>query len=133
MLFLHGGPANSHVTFHPHFSALAHHPDNASNVLSDMRNRNADLYPIFVGDDVEFWIGGEVAKLPDFRPRLHELWMSVLVLAGRYDRALYPCYQQELKQFAPQATFVMLERSGSFGHIEEPETVLALVQECYTQ
>lgn len=106
-----------------------YNPDHASRLLSDPWSRNAELYRVFVGDDVEFCIGGEVAKLPDFRPRLHELQAPTLILAGRYDRALYPQQQREFQRFAPQAEWRMLERSGSFGHIEEPETVMALVRE----
>jgi proline iminopeptidase len=108
-----------------------YNPDNAKKLLSEPGARNAELYPVFVGDDVEFFIGGEVAKLPDFRPRLAELSMSVptLILAARYDRALYPAYQIEFARYAPQARFVWMERSGTFSHIEEPETVLELVRE----
>jgi proline iminopeptidase len=105
-----------------------YNPDHAARLLSEPSSRNAELYPIFVGDDVEFFIGGEVARLPDFRPRLKDLTMPVLILAGRYDRALYPKYQYEFKRFAPQAEFVWMERSGTFSHIEEPEAVLALVR-----
>jgi proline iminopeptidase len=108
-----------------------YNPDNAKQLLSEPGARNAELYPRFVGDDVEFFIGGEVAKLPDFRPRLAELSMSVptLILAGRYDRALYPAYQIEFARYASQARFVWMERSGTFSHIEEPEAVMALVRE----
>ncbi len=83
---------------------------------------------MFVGDDVEFFIGGEVTKLPDFRPRLKELRMPVLILAGRYDRALCPKYQYDFQRFAPQAEFVWMERSGTFSHVEEPDEVFALVR-----
>lgn len=106
-----------------------YNPDNASKLLNEPGARNDDLYYVFVGDDIEFFIGGEVAKLPDFRPRLRELAMPILVIAGRYDRALYPRYQQEFAQYAPQARFTMMERSGCFAHIEEPETLLALLRE----
>ncbi len=105
-----------------------YNPDNAAKLLSEPGSRNAALYPVFVGDDVEFFIGGEVARLPDFRPRLHELRMPVLILAGRYDRALYPKYQREFARYAPQADFVWMERSGTFAHVEEPEVVLAIVR-----
>jgi proline iminopeptidase len=57
------------------------------------------------------------------------LTVPALILAGRYDRALYPALQMQFATFAPRATFRMLERSGSFAHIEEPETVFALVRE----
>jgi len=106
-----------------------YNPDNAKKLLSEPGARNAELYPVFVGDDVEFFIGGEVAKLPDFRPRLAELSMPTLILAGRYDRALYPAHQIEFARYAPQARFVWMERSGTFSHIEEPETVVGLVRE----
>ena len=76
----------------------------------------------------EVWEQDEVAKLPDFRPRLKELRMPVLILAGRYDRALCPKYQWDFKRFAPQAEFVWMERSGTFSHIEEPEAVFTLVR-----
>lgn len=105
-----------------------YNPDNAARLLSEPSARNADLYPVFVGDDVEFFIGGEVARLPDFRPRLKDIAMPALILAGRYDRALYPKYQAEFQRFAPQAQFVWMERSGTFSHVEETEAVLELVR-----
>jgi proline iminopeptidase len=104
-------------------------PDNASKLLSEPGSKNPDLYPAFAGEDVEFFIGGEVARLPDFRPRLRELGMPVLILAGRYDRALCPKYQLDFKRCAPQAEFRWMERSGTFSHIEEPETLMALLRE----
>jgi proline iminopeptidase len=105
-----------------------YNPDNAGKLLSEPGSRNAALYPVFAGDDVEFFIGGEVARLPDFRPRLRELTMPTLILAGRYDRALYPAYQAEFARYAPEARFVWMERSGTFSHIEEPEAVMRLVR-----
>ena len=108
-------------------------PDNASRVPSEPGSKNAALYPVFVGDDVEFFIGGEVARLPDFRPRLHELRMPVLILAGRYDRALCPKYQLDFARYAPQAAFRWMERSGTFSHIEEAETVMALLSDFFVE
>lgn len=102
-------------------------PENASRVPSEPGSKNAALYPVFVGEDVEFFIGGEVARLPDFRPRLRELRMPVMILAGRYDRALCPRYQLDFVRWAPQAEFHWMERSGTFSHIEEPEAVRALL------
>jgi proline iminopeptidase len=46
-----------------------------------------------------------------------------LVLAGRHDRALYPQLQYQFVEFAPRARLVIMERSGSFAHIEEPAAV----------
>ena len=72
-----------------------------------------------------------MARLPDFRPRLHELHMPVLILAGRYDRALCPKYQLEFARYAPQATLRWMERSGTFSHIEEAEAVMALLHDFF--
>jgi proline iminopeptidase len=105
-----------------------YNPANVSRLLSEPGSRNEELYRAFAGDDIEFIIGGQVALLPDFRPRLKELTMPTLILAGRFDRALYPAMQMDFRRFAPQARFVMLEQSGSFGHIEEPETVMDLLR-----
>jgi proline iminopeptidase len=104
-------------------------PDNAARLLSEPGSRNPVLYQTFCGSDVDFIIGGEVARIPDFRQRLRDLTVPALILAGRYDRALYPALQRQFASFAPRATFRMLERSGSFGHIEEPETVFQLARE----
>jgi proline iminopeptidase len=51
-----------------------------------------------------------------------------MVLAGRYDRALYPALQRQFTDFAPGIRLEFLERSGSFSHVEEPENVFALVR-----
>jgi proline iminopeptidase len=106
-----------------------YNPDNASLLATEPGARNADLYPLFCGRDVDFIIGGQVAQIPDFRPRLREITVPTLVLAGRYDRALYPRLQYQFSEYAPQISVKMLERSGSFSHVEEPETVVALVRE----
>ncbi|MGE5047183.1 MAG: alpha/beta fold hydrolase [Deltaproteobacteria bacterium] len=108
-----------------------YNPDNADalGVLSEPGARNLELYPVFCGADVDFIIGGEVAKIPDFRPLLREIACPMLVLAGRFDRALYPRWQREFATFAPKARLVMMERSGAFAHIEEPAAVMALIRE----
>ena len=104
-------------------------PDNAKLLRKEPGSFNRSLYWQFVGEDIDFLNGGEVATLPDFRPRLKELRMPVMILAGRFDRALFPRMQFDFKHHCPQAIFVMLERSGSFGHIEEPETVMRLLRD----
>lgn len=104
-------------------------PEHSKHLLSEPGSRNSELYYAFVGDDVEFFIGGELRRLPDFLPRLKDLKMPVLILAGRFDRALYPKLQMDFKRFCPQARFVMLERSGTWGHIEEPAVVMPLLRD----
>jgi proline iminopeptidase len=129
--------AQGHTSSSPQMQALfaVHAPlirwydaGKAATLPREEGSMNRALYYVFAGDDIEFAIGGEVAKLPDFRPRLKELAMPVMILAGRYDRALYPQQQLEFKTYCPQARFVMLEKSGTFGHLEEPETVMPLLR-----
>lgn len=97
-------------------------------LLADEPNgRNTELYPIFCGEDVDFIIGGQIPKIPDFRKRLGELTVPLLILAGRFDRALYPKLQQEFIHCAKKAIFHWMEKSGSFSHVEEPHTVFKLL------
>lgn len=106
-----------------------YNPDNAALLATEPGARNVELYPLFVGADVDFVIGGEVARIPDFRPRLKELSCPTMVLAGQYDRALYPALQRQFVEHAPQIDFHLLERSGSFAHVEEPDRVFALLRD----
>jgi proline iminopeptidase len=89
---------------------------------------NDQLYYTIAGDDADFSIGGDIAGL-DFRPNLRKLKMPILVLAGRFDRVSLPRYAVEYKKFAPQARFMMMEESGHFPFIEEPEATLAVLRE----
>lgn len=106
-----------------------YNPNNAQLIATEDKSRNVELYPIFCGEDVDFIIGGEVAKLPDFRPRLKDIKQPMLVLAGRYDRALYPSLQKQFVDYAPNAEFKIMEKSGSFSHIEESDKVCQLLRE----
>lgn len=108
-------------------------PDNAALLASEPGARNIGLYPVFAGADVDFIIGGEIARIPDFRPRLKDLRRPTLVLAGRYDRALYPALQRQFVEFAPQIGFRVLERSGSFAHVEEPDQVFAVLRDFWKE
>lgn len=106
-----------------------YNPDNARLLPSEPGARNLELYPLFAGADVDFIIGGQVARIPDFRPRLKEITVPVMVLAGRYDRALYPALQRQFTEYAPKIRLEFLEKSGSFSHVEEPHAVFGLVRE----
>jgi pimeloyl-ACP methyl ester carboxylesterase len=46
---------------------------------------------------------------------------ATLILAGRFDRVAIPKYAVQFKQFMPQATFVMFEKSGHAPFNEEAE------------
>ena len=119
MLALFGGAARF-VRFY--------NPDHARLIATEPGARNVELYPVFCGDNVDFIIGGQLPAIPDFRPRLRDLAVPLLVLAGRFDRALYPAQQRDSVAHARQAEFHILERSGSFSHVEEPDEVLRLAR-----
>lgn len=57
----------------------------------------------------------------DDRDPLSALTVPTLVLAGRYDVVCGVRWGEELNKLIPAARLVILERSGHFGHLEEPE------------
>ncbi len=100
--------------------------DASKAALLPMEPSNNDVYYAIAGDDADFTIGGDIAKL-DFRTDLRKLTMPILVIAGRYDRISLPQYAVKYKTYAPQARFVMMEKSGHFAYIEEPEKMLSVL------
>jgi proline iminopeptidase len=89
---------------------------------------NLDVYYGIAGDDADFVIGGTIAPL-DFTADLQKLKMPMLVIAGRYDRVSPPRYALEYKTYAPRARFVMMEKSGHFPYLEEPDKTLAVLRD----
>ena len=89
---------------------------------------NQDVYYAIAGDDADFAIGGDIAGL-DFRADLRRLKMPILVLAGRFDRVSIPQYAIEYKRYLPQAQFVIMEHSGHFSFIEEPDETESVLGE----
>lgn len=81
---------------------------------------NTEVYYAIAGDDADFVIGGDIAAL-DFRTQLAKVKMPMLVIAGRYDRVSIPKYAIDYKRYAPHAEIVIMEHSGHFSFIEEPD------------
>ena len=78
------------------------------------------------GDDPDFAVGGDIARL-DFRKELKNVKVPMLVLAGRYDRVITPRFTLQYKEYAPQARFVMFEKSGHNMFLEEnPKMIVTL-------
>ena len=71
----------------------------------------------------EGFAAGEIAAI-DFRPKLNSVQAPLLVLAGRYDHVAAPRFTLEFKTHAPQADFVMLEKSGHNFFLEENAKML---------
>lgn len=104
-------------------------PANVRLLATEEGARNTELYPIFCGDDVDFVIANEIGRIPEFLPRIKELAAPLMVFCGRYDRALFPALQRQILAARPGTPFHILDRSGSFSHVEEPEAVLRLLRE----
>ena len=89
---------------------------------------NSEVFCAIDGDDGDFVPGPQMAKL-DFHTQLKDLKMPVLILSGRFDRGMLPRYAVQFKTYAPQAEFVMFEKSGHFPFIEEPEEFIRIVSD----
>lgn len=79
---------------------------------------NPDVYYTIAGDDADFLIGGDITPL-DFRDRLRDLRMPLLILAGRFDRVTFPRFSTQFKKYAPRARFVLFERAGHYPFVED--------------
>ena len=88
---------------------------------------NPDVYYSIAGDDADFLIGGDIAKL-DFRTQLKNLSMPTLILASRFDRVCLPKFSTQFRQCAPQAEFVMFEKAGHFTFIEDPNEMFKVLR-----
>ncbi len=99
----------------------------ASNADKLATEINADVYYSIAGDDADFLIGGDIAKL-DFRIQLKNLRMPTLIVAGRFDRVVLPRFSAQFKQYAPQAEFVMFEKAGHFTFIEDPDATFEVLR-----
>jgi proline iminopeptidase len=102
-------------------------PSKEETLPKDPAAWNLEVYFSIAGDDADFLVGGDVSRL-DFRAKLKTLEMPVLVAAGRWDRAVPPRVSRQFREHAPQAQFVMFERSGHFIFVEEPARFLEVVQ-----
>ncbi|HVO76085.1 MAG TPA: proline iminopeptidase-family hydrolase [Ignavibacteriaceae bacterium] len=103
-------------------------PSNADKATTDSLIINPTVYYTLVGDDGDFIIGGDVAKL-DFRTKLKDIKIPMLIIEGRYDRVALPRFSIKFKDYAPQAEFVMFEKSGHNPYLEEREKYFNLLNE----
>ena len=105
---------------------------NAYKVRKDSLIMNTIVYYQIAGKDADFLISGDIGPL-DFRSQLKTLMMPVLILAGRFDRISIPRFSIKYKEYAPQAEFVMFEKSGHSMFVEEPEKTFKVITEFLKQ
>lgn len=70
---------------------------------------------------------GEAPQL-DLRPRLGDIRVPALILVGRHDFITTVAKAEEIARHLPDARLVVLEESGHFGHVEEPERFREVVR-----
>ncbi len=105
---------------------------NAAKATSDSLIINTTVYYTLVGDDGDFIIGGDVAKL-DFRTQLKKIKIPLLIIEGRYDRVALPRFSIKFKDYAPQAEFVLFEKSGHNPYLEEREKYFQLLNKFFSE
>ncbi|MGE5861893.1 MAG: proline iminopeptidase-family hydrolase [Ignavibacteria bacterium] len=105
---------------------------NAAKATTDSLIINTTVYYTLVGDDGDFIIGGDVAKL-DFRTKLKDTKIPLLIIEGRYDRVALPRFSIKFKDYAPQAEFVMFEKSGHNPYLEEREKYFQLLNKFFSE
>jgi len=64
----------------------------------------------------------------DLRPRLRRLRIPTLIVAGRFDPRLALKHQEALADLLPQADLAVMEASGHFPFLEEPEAFIRTVE-----
>jgi len=89
---------------------------------------NTKLYYQMVGKDGDFIVGSDIGSF-DYRKKLKDLKMPVLIYSGRFDRVAVPWMALKFKEYCPQAQFVMFEKSGHNPQVEEPAKTFALIDE----
>jgi proline iminopeptidase len=89
---------------------------------------NTKLYYQMVGKDGDFIVGNDIGNF-DYRTKLKDLKMPVLIYGGRYDRVAVPWMMVKFKEYCPQARFVMFERSGHNPQVEQPQELFKLLNE----
>ncbi len=103
-------------------------PSNASRPQYGGANINMDVYLQMMGDDPDVVLGGDMAKF-DFRLELRRITAPMLITAGRFDRVAIPRFAVQFREHAPQADFVMFERSGHSPHREETDLYFGTLRE----
>ena len=118
----------------PYGFLYAYNPDNFRSRGGARRYQNypnpynTKLYYQMVGKDGDFIVGSDIGNF-DYRTKLKDLTMPVLIFGGRYDRVAVPEMMVKYKEYCPQAKFVMFEYSGHNPQVEEPQKLFSLLND----
>ncbi len=100
---------------------------NLKYLVTDSVPWNDDVYYSIVGRDI-LSLNKELRDL-DFRSQLKQLYIPILILAGRFDRMALPRYQIQYLDLLPHAEFYMFEKSGHFPFLEESRENIRVIRE----
>lgn len=89
---------------------------------------NTKLYYQMVGKDGDFIVGSDIGNF-DYRAKLKELTMPILIYGGRFDRVAVPEMMIKYKEYCPQAKFLFFEYSGHNPQVEEPKKLFSLLRD----
>ena len=110
-----------------------YNPENAARMPRGEANfYNPQLWYSMAGEDADFLVAGELRRF-DARRTAKSLPMPVLVLAGRYDRLVYPELMERWRSYAPHARVRFLEKSGHFPFLEQPAETIAVIRGFLTE
>ncbi|BEL01946.1 hypothetical protein Q0Z83_001370 [Actinoplanes sichuanensis] len=94
--------------------------------FADFWGRRAEFQPL--RDGLRTRLVDFATTAIDHRPRLPEITAPTLVITGRHDFICGPEWARMLHTGIAGSRLVILEDSGHFGHLEEPETFAAEVR-----
>jgi proline iminopeptidase len=105
---------------------FASYPDHIKQMAEDWAKRTR------YSAALSSWWGVHQMPLYDVRPRLGELQMPTLILAGRHDRVCSLNQARIMQQGIPGARLVIFEESGHMPQMEESARYIQVVQDFLT-
>jgi proline iminopeptidase len=87
---------------------------------AEIPGHSSEVYRAMIGDDPDWSLDGTLAGVEPL-PRLGELRVPTLVLAGRYDRICPPSASLRIARAIPGSRLVVFERSGHRPELEEAD------------
>ncbi|MDP9793677.1 proline iminopeptidase [Catenuloplanes nepalensis] len=93
--------------------------------FADFWGRRAEFAP--VQESIRAWVVTLSGRTFDYRPDLPSITARTVVLTGRHDFICPPVWSEALHAGIPGSRLVIMERSGHFAQIEEPEAFLEAV------
>ncbi len=75
----------------------------------------------------EILLSAEILQNSILGGELKNLKMPTLIIEGRFDRVAVPRFSIKFKEYAPQAKFVMFEKSGHNPYIEQKDKYFELL------